>query len=173
VFANSRGMEMSIMPLYGPKLFIGYQEIGAYFVLSAYLLYVSWPHLRRVLRATFHMEKLDDFTLGLLTNAEVIALDQDALGQQAKCEDTVGDVRVYLKKLEDGSVAVGFCNFGQKPTKLSYANLARLGLTGSQRYRDLWRQRDLGTIEIGREALPLEIPSHGIILLKFSGVPSS
>lgn len=60
VIANAYGMEMIGMPLYAPKIFVGYQEIGAYFVLCAYLLYVSWPHIRRVLRATFHMEKLDD-----------------------------------------------------------------------------------------------------------------
>jgi hypothetical protein len=58
--ASSYGMEMLAMPLYGMKLFIGYQEIGAYFVLSAYLLYVSWPHLKQVMRATLGREKVDD-----------------------------------------------------------------------------------------------------------------
>lgn len=60
VIASSYGMEMIGMPLYAPTLFIGYQEIGAYFVLSGYLLYVSLPHLKRVLRATFGQEKIDD-----------------------------------------------------------------------------------------------------------------
>jgi len=138
-----------------------------------YLHFSLWCLFSAPLLIGCDMEKLDDFTLGLLTNDEVIALNQDALGQQAKCEDTVGDVRVYLKKLEDGSVAVGFCNFGRKSAKLSYGNLARLGLTGSQRIRDLWRQQDLGTMEFGRETLPLDIPTHGIVLLKFVGVPSS
>jgi len=114
------------------------------------------------------MEKLDDFTLSLLTNDEVIAVNQDALGQQAKCVDTVGDVRVYVKKLEDGSVAVGFCNFGRNPAKLKYDNFTQLGLVGRQRLRDLWRQQDVGAIEVGREAWPLVIPSHGIVLLKFT-----
>jgi len=134
-----------------------------------YLHFSLWCLFSAPLLIGCDMEKLDAFTLGLLTNDEVIALNQDALGQQAKCEDTVGDVRVYVKRLEDGSVAVGFCNFGRKSAKVDYANLAQLGLTGSQRIRDLWRQRDLGTTKVGRETLPLEIPSHGIVLLKFTG----
>lgn len=60
VLANSYGMELPGMPMYAPKLFIGYQEIGAYFVLSGYLLYVAWPHLKKVFRATFDREKADD-----------------------------------------------------------------------------------------------------------------
>ena len=138
-----------------------------------YLHFSLWCLFSAPLLIGCDMEKLDDFTLGLLTNDEVIALDQDPLGQQARCVDTIGDVRVYLKHLEDGSVAVGFCNFGPKPAKLGYANLTRLGLTGSQRIRDLWRQRDLGAVEVGREALPLDIPTHGIVLLKLAGAPSS
>lgn len=60
VIFNSYGMEMPGMPLYGMKLFIGYQEIGAYFVLTGYLLYVAWPHLKQVLRSAWGWEKLDD-----------------------------------------------------------------------------------------------------------------
>jgi alpha-galactosidase len=114
------------------------------------------------------MEKLDDFTLNLLTNDEVIALDQDPLGQQATCVETIGDVRVYLKKLESGSVAVGFCNFGGKRAELKYDHFARLGLAGRQQVRDLWRQQDLGTVAVDHDAWPLSIPKHGIVLLKFT-----
>ena len=60
VIANSYGMDMVGMPMYAPKRFIGYQEMGAYFVLTGYLLYVAWPHLKMVLRATFRLEKVDD-----------------------------------------------------------------------------------------------------------------
>jgi alpha-galactosidase len=132
-----------------------------------YLHFSLWCLFSAPLLIGCDMEKLDAFTLSLLTNDEVIALDQDPLGQQAKCVDTVGDVRVYRKALADGSVAVGFCNFGRQPAELSYDNLALLGLSGRQQVRDLWRQQDLGTVEIGRGPLPLKIPTHGIVLLKF------
>jgi len=132
-----------------------------------YLHFSLWCLFSAPLLIGCDMEKLDDFTLSLLTNDEVIALDQDPLGQQAKCVDTVGDVRVYRKALADGSVAVGFCNFGSQSAELSYDSLARLGLSGRQQVRDLWRQQDLRTVEIGRRPLPLKIPTHGIVLLKF------
>jgi alpha-galactosidase len=138
-----------------------------------YLHFSLWSLFSAPLLIGCDLEKLDDFTLSLLTNDEVIALDQDPLGQQAKCVDTVGDVRVYRKALEDGSVAVGFCNFGRQPAELSYDNLALLGFSGRQQVRDLWRQQDLGTVEIGRGPLPLKIPTHGIVLLKFVRAPSA
>jgi alpha-galactosidase len=137
-----------------------------------YLHFSLWCLFSAPLLIGCDMEKLDDFTLSLLTNDEVIALDQDPLGQQATCVDTVGEVRVYLKKLEDGSAAVGFCNFGSKPAGLKYDHFVRLGLAGRQFVRDLWRQQDLGTVAVGREAWPLAIPTHGIVLLKFTTEPA-
>jgi alpha-galactosidase len=133
-----------------------------------YLHFSLWCLFASPLLIGCDMEKLDDFTLSLLTNDEVIAINQDPLGHQATCVDTVGDVRVYLKKLEDGSVAVGFCNFGRKPAELKYERFTALGLSGRQTVRDLWRQQDLGTIEAGRDGWPLTIPTHGIVLLKLT-----
>jgi alpha-galactosidase len=138
-----------------------------------YLHFSLWCLFSAPLLIGCDMEKLDAFTLNLLTNDEVIALDQDPLGHQATCVDTAGEVRVYLKKLEDGSIATGFCNFGRQPAELKYDNFTRLGLTGRQCVRDLWRQQDVGSIEAGRDAWPLSIPSHGIVLLKFTAVPPS
>ena len=138
-----------------------------------YLHFSLWCLFSAPLLIGCDMEKLDDFTLGLLTNDEVIALDQDPLGQQARCVDTVGEVRVYTKKLEDGSVAVGFCNFGAQPVELKYSNLAGLGLAGRQQVRDLWRQQEVGTVTVGHEPWPLKIPTHGIVLLKFTSRPAS
>ncbi len=133
-----------------------------------YLHFSLWCLFAAPLLIGCDMEKLDDFTLSLLTNDEVIALNQDPLGHQATCVDTVGAVRVYLKKLEDGSVALGFCNFGEQPAELSYEGFASLGLSGRQTLRDLWRQQDVGTIEPGRDGWPLTIPTHGIVLLKLT-----
>lgn len=60
VIAASYGMDLPGMPMYGPKLFVGYQEIGAYLVLVAYMFYVSLPHIKQVLRAALRLEKVDD-----------------------------------------------------------------------------------------------------------------
>jgi alpha-galactosidase len=114
------------------------------------------------------MEKLDDFTLNLLTNDEVIEINQDPLGKQATCVQTIGDLRIYVKELEDGSRAVGFCNFGLNIVELSYKDFEKLGLNGQLKVRDLWRQKDICNIETKMGQLILKVPAHGVVLYKFS-----
>lgn len=135
-----------------------------------YLHFSLWSLFSAPLLIGCDMEKLDAFTLNLLTNDEVIAVNQDPLGKQATCAHTIGDVRIYVKELEDGSRAVGFCNFGSWATEISYKDFSKLGLAGKQQARDLWRQKNLGTIDTSTDAVPLTIPTHGVMLYQFSPV---
>ncbi|PTN05041.1 NPCBM/NEW2 domain-containing protein [Mangrovibacterium marinum] len=116
------------------------------------------------------MEKLDDFTLNLLTNDEVIAVNQDPLGKQATCLQTIGDLRIYVKDLEDGSYAVGFCNFGLDIVDISYKDFEKLGISGRQTVRDLWRQKDIAGIDTQSDSFTLKVPVHGVLLYKFTPV---
>jgi alpha-galactosidase len=116
------------------------------------------------------MEKFDAFTLNLLSNDEVLALDQDALGQQATCVITNGDVRIYEKKLEGGGCALGFFNLGSAPANLEFNQLGQLGFTGPQHVRDLWRQSNLPDVDAVGGVLKMTIPAHGVQLYKFTGV---
>ena len=116
------------------------------------------------------MEKLDDFTLNLLTNDEVIEINQDPLGKQATCVQTIGELRIFVKELEDGSRAVGFCNFGIDIIDLPYKDFEKIGLNGKFKVRDLWRQKDISTIETKTGELILKIPAHGVTLYKFLSV---
>ncbi|WP_163713632.1 NPCBM/NEW2 domain-containing protein [Mangrovibacterium lignilyticum] len=116
------------------------------------------------------MEKLDDFTLNLLANDEVIAVNQDPLGKQATCLQTIGDLRIYVKDLEDGSYAVGFCNFGLDIVDISYKDFEKLGISGRQTVRDLWRQKDIAGIDTQSDSLTLKVPVHGVLLYKFTPV---
>jgi alpha-galactosidase len=129
-----------------------------------------WCLLAAPLLIGCDMEKFDDFTLNLLSNDEVLALDQDELGGQATCVITDGDVRIYEKELADGSRAVGFFNLGVEVAKQNFKAFARLGLTGQQHVRDLWRQKDLPDIETTDGVLPLTIPPHGVALFKLTAV---
>jgi alpha-galactosidase len=132
-------------------------------------LHVSlWSLFAAPLLIGCDMEKLDAFTLNLLTNDEVIAVNQDALGKEATCVQTMGDLRIYKKELEDGSVAVGFCNFGREVANLSYKDFEKLGITGRQKVRDLWRQKEIASIETQKDQLPLKVPVHGVLLYKFT-----
>jgi alpha-galactosidase len=98
----------------------------------------------------------------------VIDIDQDPLGRQATCVQTIADLRIYVKELEDGSRAVGFCNFGLDKIHLSYKDFEKLGIDGRQKVRDLWRQKDIGTLNTKNDQLTISVPAHGVLLYKFT-----
>jgi alpha-galactosidase len=115
------------------------------------------------------LTQLDPFTLGLLTNDEVIDIDQDPLGQAAHvvhlAQTFAPPFQIWARQLEDGSVAVGIFNLTDAPVtgEVSWSDLH---LTGPQMVRDLWRQKDLGKFEGDFESGP--IPAHGVVLVKVS-----
>lgn len=135
-----------------------------------YLHISLWSLFSAPLLIGCDMEKLDDFTLNLLTNDEVIDVNQDPLGKQATCLQTIGDLRIYVKELEDGSRAVGFCNFGIDIIELSYKDFTKLGINGQFIVRDLWRQQDITKIDTKTGELKIKVPVHGVVFYKFSPV---
>ena len=135
-----------------------------------YLHISLWSLFSAPLLIGCDMEKLDDFTLNLLTNDEVIDINQDPLGKQATCLQTIGDLRIYVKELEDGSRAVGFCNFGNDIIDLPYKDFEKLDINGRFNVRDLWRQKDIANIETKTDQLLLKVPVHGVLLYKFTPV---
>jgi alpha-galactosidase len=112
--------------------------------------------------------QIDDFTLGLLTNDEVLAIDQDSLGKQATQASNENGKVVYAKTLEDGSMAVGLFNRGETETTIA-ATWGPWGCLPTPRQnekravRDLWRQKDLGTFTNKFEA---KVAPHGVVLVK-------
>ena len=134
-----------------------------------------WCMLAAPLLLGCDMTKLDDFTLNLLANDEVLAVDQDELGKQATCVikvselgDRVADLRVYEKELADGGRAIAFFNLGTEPVKLEFNDFAKLHLSGKITVRDLWRQQNVATVNSAKDSLPLAIPGHGVQLYKFT-----
>jgi len=111
------------------------------------------------------MTKLDDFTLNVLCNREVIAIDQDILGQQARIVRQTATELVLAKPLADGSLAVGLFNLGEFPQTMT-VTWKELGRQGPQTVRDLWRQKEIGTHPDGYTA---EVGRHGVILIRLSG----
>jgi alpha-galactosidase len=127
-----------------------------------------WCLLSAPLLIGCDMTQFDDFTLNLLSNDEVLALDQDALGKEATCVLNNGDLRVYEKPLEDGGHALGFFNLGSAPLNLDFNQLAQFGLAGKQHVRDLWRQTDVADVNAAEGVLPLKIRGHGVALYKLT-----
>jgi len=108
------------------------------------------------------MSKLDDFTLNVLCNGEVIDVNQDALGRQARIVRQTGDELVLAKPMEDGSVAVGLFNLGEQPGKIA-VTLEELGLKGVRKVRDVWRHKELGRV---RKSLEATVARHGVEVLR-------
>lgn len=121
-----------------------------------------WCLLTAPLLIGCDMTQLDPFTLSLLTNDEVLAVDQDPLGHQAARIAKDGDFEVWAKDMEDGSKAVGLFNRGYGAATVT-AKFSDLGLTGGQKVRDLWRQQDLGEF---KDSFSTEVPRHGVVLVR-------
>jgi alpha-galactosidase len=121
-----------------------------------------WCLLAAPLLIGCDMTQLDDFTLSLLSNDEVIEVDQDPLGRQASRVTKNGNLEVWAKDMEDGSKAVGLFNRGEtsQPVEVKYSDL---GLKGKHRIRDLWRQKDLGKF---RNSFSTTVPPHGVVLVR-------
>ena len=107
------------------------------------------------------MTTLDDFTLGLLCNREVIAVDQDRLGRPAHRVSKTETGEVWTRPLADGTLAVALFSRSEVPATVT-VNWSELGLTGRRPVRDMWRQQDLGLMT-GYE---VELPRHGTVMLK-------
>ena len=108
------------------------------------------------------MTRLDPFTLNLLTNDEVLEIDQDPLGKPGRRVAKVDDLEVWAKPLEDGTKAVGLFNRGEMDFTVT-ARWSDLGVKGKQIVRDLWRQKDLGTFETSFSA---SVPRHGVVMVR-------
>ena len=121
-----------------------------------------WALLASPLLIGCDLENLDPFTFGLLSNTEVLDVNQDPLGLQAS-KVSEG---VYVKPLEDGGLAVGLFNTGDTPAQIGFSP-RRLGLFGKMTVRDLWRQLDLGDLDIDSN-WNAQVAPHGVILLRIS-----
>jgi len=127
-----------------------------------YTYVTLWSLLAAPMIFSGDMTKLDDFTLSLLTNDEVIEVNQDPLGKQAHRVAKRGDTEVWAKDMEDGSKAVGLFNRGEMQRRVT-VKWSDLGITGMQRVRDLWRQRDIGAFT---NSYGTQLPRHGAAMLR-------
>ncbi len=103
-------------------------------------------------------------TRAILTNEEVIAVDQDSLGVQGRLvQNYPPELQVWAKPLADGSTAAVLFNRASVPTPIA-VSFRSLGLrTDSATVRDLWSHQDKGTF--GRRYSDM-VPSHGVVMVK-------
>ena len=121
-----------------------------------------WSLMAAPLIYSGDMSKLDDFTLNVLCNPEVIEVDQDPLGECARVIKRDNGNFLMLKNMEDGSKAVGLFNRGATEAEMS-VSWTELQVKGKQRVRDLWRQKELG---IFQQQFSAKIPPYGVVMVK-------
>ena len=138
-----------------------------------------WSLLTAPLLLGCDMELLDDFTLSLLTNREVIAVNQDELCAPA-VKKVVANGQIWYKPLADGSIAVGCFNMdpyfvlwdqndGEAMQHRMYEfeiDLAELGINGAATVRDIWRNADEATGVNG--SYKVSVPYHGVKFVKIT-----
>jgi alpha-galactosidase len=123
-----------------------------------------WALMASPLIYSGDMAHLDEFTLNVLCNAEVIGLDQDPLGRQARIVRKTPEELVLAKPLADGSLAVGLFSL-TRASRTIEVGWADLQLKGEQKARDVWRHKELGTAS-GRYSVA--VGPHGVSLVKLS-----
>jgi alpha-galactosidase len=126
--------------------------------------FTMWAMLAAPLLAGNDLPHMKPEINAILTNRDVIAIDQDPLGKQARDAYSVGEVEVWTRELKDGAIAIAILNAGSDlySTHPFHLTLRPLLLTGLQPATNLWTGEKI----VLSEGLPLEIPSHDVLLLR-------
>lgn len=110
-------------------------------------------------------------TLGILTNREMIEINQDPLYYQARRLRDDGDLELWAKPMKDtmsGDVAVALLNRSETPQKISFG-LEEVGLQPSAGYtmRDVWEKKDYGMSTLGTQTF--DVKPHSVVVLRIKG----
>jgi alpha-galactosidase len=107
------------------------------------------------------IETMDDFTLNLLTNSEVLEIHQDEVAIPGKTIFYDDTMEIVVKELSDGSKAVGLFNLKSEAQVITL-DWEKAALQGEKNIRDLWRQVEIG---LYKDSFSANVPSHGVVLI--------
>jgi alpha-galactosidase len=124
-----------------------------------------WALLAAPLLAGNDLTTMSPETRAMLTNREVIAIDQDRAGHQGDRVKAEGQLEIWAKPLAGGAKAVGLFNTSDVPARMEL-NLAEVGFKGPVKARDVWAAKDLGRLS-GHYSV--DVPEHGVVLLRLGG----
>ncbi len=142
-------------------------EIGNGGMIGAeYRTHMSlWAMLAAPLLAGNDLRQMSPETLAILTNREVIAVDQDKLGKQGSQAWKSGDQEIWTRQLSGGDMAVAFFNRGKDEAKIS-VKWADIGAPAKRKARDLWLQQNVDT---STPEYAATVPGHSAVMLRISG----
>ena len=121
-----------------------------------------WCLLAAPLIASVDLRKISPENLAILTNSEVIAVDQEPAATQGFRVGQEGPLEIWLKPLADGSKAVGLFNRGDGVAPMT-VHFKDVGVGETAAVRDLWAHKDLGTF---KDSYTADVPHHGVVLVK-------
>jgi len=123
-----------------------------------------WAMLAAPLLAGNDLRSMSPEILSILTNREVIAVDQDKLGNQGKQVWKSGDQEIWSRPLSGSAQAVAFFNRAAEPAKVT-VKWADIGIEGKRRLRELWLHQD---VTWPGPEYSVTIPGHGVVMLRAS-----
>ncbi|HYT67709.1 MAG TPA: NPCBM/NEW2 domain-containing protein [Vicinamibacterales bacterium] len=117
------------------------------------------------------LSQIDEWTVNLLGNREVLAINQDPLGKAAGRVWADNWTQVWARQLSDGTVAVGLFNRAPQPMPVT-VKFADVGLPDNAPIRFPWTHDVLGGIAGSGKGYTATVPRHGVVLIKV-GRPAS
>jgi alpha-galactosidase len=138
-------------------------EVGnGHMTAAEYRTHMSlWAVLAAPLIAGHDVSSSSSETIALLTNRDLIAIDQDSLGRPGRRVVQRSPLEVWARPLEGKRTAVALFNRGDAPAKVQ-ASFAELGIDGRVSAVDVWAQRSLGTLD---GSVAADVEPHGVVLL--------
>jgi alpha-galactosidase len=125
-----------------------------------------WAMLAAPLLAGNDLPNMTPEVRAILTNRDVIAIDQDRLGHQATRAYSDGELDVWTRHLSGGAMAIAVINAGadRYSSHPFHLSLAKLGLHGPLQGKDLWSGKDITLTD----NMPIELPTHDILLVRIA-----
>jgi len=123
-----------------------------------------WSLMASPLFYSGDMSKLDEFTLNILCNPEIIEVNQDPLGECGAVIHHPDSCFLMVKNLIDGSKSIGLFNRRTEPSEISLL-WKEINIEGTWTVRDLWRQKNIGVFDQSFKAI---VPANGVVMVKIT-----
>jgi alpha-galactosidase len=123
-----------------------------------------WAILAAPLLAGNDLRTMSQETRAMLTNSDVIAVDQDGKGIPGHRVWAEGTLELWMRPLADGGIAVGLFNRTEEAFPMT-VDFKSIGAPAAAKVRDLWEQKDLGVL---KDSFSSVVPKHGVVFLKIS-----
>ncbi len=125
-----------------------------------------WCLMAAPLMITCDIRKMNKATKRILSNSDIIAIDQDALGKQAQRVVNNETWQIFVKNLANGDIALGILNVTDNE-QIANINLLDLGISGAISAKDLWSKKNIDLSKKGYISTKVASHETKVYRLKF------